>query len=203
MRGDGAGDGVEVEREIAHRGLNQFAATGTNSDGEECEGTFAGDAFQTGPQQNAGGKIDDFAGTEPNEYFLGANTETFSKNFAEAFAAAVGIPVGFAKSAASGLHSFGRRPQRIFVGGEFDGVDLKILLDFFDGFAGNVGRKALDVIGNEFFESVGHGRRRFRRTEKLMERISLNLLCTIRMKNEVTGGGSVRGRQRKTRVRIG
>jgi hypothetical protein len=49
----------------------------------------------------------------------------------------------------------------------------------------------LDVIGDEFFESVGHGRRRFRGAEKLMERISLNLLCTIRMKIEVTGGESV------------
>jgi hypothetical protein len=49
----------------------------------------------------------------------------------------------------------------------------------------------LDVVGDEFFESVGHGRRHFRGTEKLMERISLNLLCTIPTKIEVTRGESV------------
>ena len=49
-----------------------------------------------------------------------------------------------------------RRAEWIFVGGEFDGVDLEVLLDFFDGLAGNVGGKTLDVIGDEFFESVGH-----------------------------------------------
>jgi hypothetical protein len=35
-------------------------------------------------------------------------------------------------------------------------VNLEILLDFFDRLAGNVGGKTLDVIGDEFFESVGH-----------------------------------------------
>jgi hypothetical protein len=71
-------------------------------------------------------------------------------------AASIGIPVGFAESTASGFHGFGRRAQRIFVGSEFDGVDFEFLLDFFDGLARDVGREALDVFRNEFFEGVGH-----------------------------------------------
>ena len=70
-------------------------------------------------------------------------------------AATVGIPVGFAESAAGGFHGLGRRPERIFVGSELDGVDFELLLDFFDGLARDVGGETLNVIGDELFEGVG------------------------------------------------
>jgi len=156
LRGDGSGDGVEIESEILHAGLDEIAAAGANGDGEEGEGTFAGDALEAGAEEGARGEVDDFTGTEADEHFFGTDGETRSKNFAETFAAAVGIPVGFAECAASGFHGFGGGAERIFVGGEFDGVDFEFLLDFFDGPAGNVGGEALDVIGDELFKSVRH-----------------------------------------------
>ena len=191
LRSDGTSDGAEIEREVAHGRLNEFAAAGANGDGKESEGTFTGDAFEAGAKENARSQIDDFAGAEADEDFLGTDGKTRGENFAKTLAAAVGIPVGFTESTDRGIHGFGGRAERIFVGSELDGVDLEVLLNFLNGLAGNVGGKTLDVVGDEFFESVGHERRRFRGAEKLMERISLNLLCTIQMKIEVTGGESV------------
>jgi hypothetical protein len=191
LRGDGASDGAEIEREVAHGRLNEFAAAGANGDGKESEGTFTGDAFEAGAKKNARSQVDDFAGAEADEDFLGTDGETRGEDFTKTLAAAVGIPVGFTESMARGIHGFGGRAERIFVGSELDGVDLEVLLNFLNGLAGNVGGKTLDVVRDEFFESVGHGRRRFRGAGKLMERISLHLLCTIQMKIEVTGGESV------------
>ena len=156
LRVDRGGHGVEVEAEIFHRGLDEVAATGANGDGEESEGTFAGDAIETGTKKNARSEVDDLARTEADEDFFGANVEAIGKHLAETLAAAIGIPVGFAKSVASGFHGLRGGPERIFVGSEFDGVDLEVLLDFFDGLAGHVGREPLDVIGDEFFEGVRH-----------------------------------------------
>ena len=78
------------------------------------------------------------------------------EDFAETLAAAVGIPVGFAERATSRFHGFRRGAERIFIGSEFDRMDLEILLDFFNGLAGNIGGEALDIVGDQFFESVGH-----------------------------------------------
>ena len=117
LRRDRGGDGVQIEREILHARLDEFAATGADGDGEECEGSFAGDALEAGTQEDAGGQIDDFAGTEANENFFGFHGVAGGKNFTETFAAAVGIPVGFAKSAAGGFHGTGGRAERVFVGG--------------------------------------------------------------------------------------
>jgi len=191
LRSDGTSDGAEMEGEVAHGRLNEFAAAGANGDGKESEGTFTGDAFEAGAKKNARSQVDDFAGAEADEDFLGTDGETRGEDFTKTLAATVGIPVGFTESMARGIHGFGRRAERIFVGSKLDGVDLEVLLNFLNGLAGNVGGKTLDVVGDEFFESVGHGRRRFRGTEKLMERISLSLLCTIQMKIEVTGGERV------------
>ena len=156
LRGDGGGDGIEIEGEILHAGLNELAAAGANGDGKEGEGAFAGNAFEAGTKKNAGGEVDNFAGAETDEDLLRLHGESGGKDFAEMLAATVGIPVGFAESAASGFHGFRRGAERIFVGSELDGVNLEVLLDFFDGLAGNVGGEALDVIGDEFFECVGH-----------------------------------------------
>jgi len=59
--------------------------------------------------------------------------------------------VGFAESAARGFHGFGRGAEGIFVGSELDGVDFEVLFDFFDGLSRDVGRQALNIIGDEFF----------------------------------------------------
>ena len=123
---------------------------------EESEGALAGDAFEAGAKENAGGEIDNFAGAEADENFFEADIVARGEDFTETLAAAIGIPVGFAESAASGFHGFGRGAEGIFVGSQFDGVNFEILFDFFDGLARNVGREALDVIGDEFFEGVGH-----------------------------------------------
>jgi len=136
--------------------LNEFAATGADGDGEECERSFAGDALEARAQEDAGGQIDDFARAEANENFFGFYGVAGGKNFAETFAAAVGIPVGFAQSAAGGFHGTRRRAERIFVGGELDGMNLEFLFHLFDRPAGHVGGKALDVIRDELFEGVGH-----------------------------------------------
>jgi len=156
FRSDGGGDGVEIEGVVAHGGLREIAARSANSDGEKGEGTFAGDAVEAGAKENAGSEVDDLAGTEADENFLEADIVAGGEDFAESLAAAVGIPVGVAESAASGFHGFGRGAERIFVGSEFDGVNLEILFDFFDRLARNIGREALNVRRDEFFECVGH-----------------------------------------------
>jgi hypothetical protein len=190
-RSDGASNGIEIECEIAHGRLDEFATAGTNGDGEESEGALAGDAFKAGTKQNAGSEINDFAGAKADKDFLGADSEARGENFTEALAAAVGIPVGFTEGAARGVHRLRGRTQRIFVGGQLDGVDLEVLLDFLDGFPGYVRGKTLDVIRDEFFESMSHGRLRFE--AKLMERIPISLLCTIGAKSEVPAPQSVLG----------
>jgi hypothetical protein len=156
LRVDRGGHGVEVEGEILHRNLDEVATTGANGDREESEGAFTGDAIEAGTKKNARSEVNDLAGTEADKDFFGANVEAIGEDLAETLAAAIGIPVGFAKSAASGSHGLRGGPERIFVGSEFDGVDLEVLLDFFDGLAGHVGGEALDVIGDKFFESVSH-----------------------------------------------
>jgi hypothetical protein len=148
LRGDGSSDGVKIESEILHAGLDELAATGANGDGEKCEGTFAGDALETGAQEDAGGEVDNFAGAQADENFLGADIVTRRKDFAKVLAAAIGIPVGFAECTAGGFHGLGRRAERVFVGSELNGMNLEILFDFFDGLAGNVSGEALDVVGD-------------------------------------------------------
>ena len=156
LRSDGGGDGVEIEGVILHGSLDEIGAAGANGDGEEREGTFAGDAVKAGAEENAGGEVDDLTGAEADKNFFKTDVVAGGEDFAEMLAAAIGIPVGFAESAAGSFHGFGRGAERIFVGSEFDGVDLEFLLDFFDGLAGDVGGEALDVIGDEFFEGVRH-----------------------------------------------
>lgn len=136
--------------------MDELAATGANGDGEEGERAFAGNAFEAGTKKDAGSEVDDFAGAEADKDFFRADVMASGKDFAEMLAAAIGIPVGFAKSAARSFHGLGRRAERIFVGSEFDCVDLEILFDFCDGLAGHVGGEALDVIGDKLFESMGH-----------------------------------------------
>ena len=153
---NGGGNRVEIEGVIAHAGLRKAGAAGTHGDSEEGEAAFTGDAVQAGAEEHARGEIDDFAGAETDEDFFEADIIAGGEDFAETLAAAVGIPVGFTERAAGGFHSFGRGAERIFVGGEFHGVNLEVLLDFFNGLAGNVGGEALDVVGDEFFESVSH-----------------------------------------------
>ena len=149
-------DGVEVEGVVAHRCLDKRAAAGADSDGKQSKRAFARDANETGAEKNARGEVDYFAGAEAHEDLFKADIAASGQNFAEALAAAVGIPVGFAESATGGFHGFRRRAERIFVGSQFNGVDFEILLDFFDRFAGNVGREALNVIRDELLERVGH-----------------------------------------------
>ena len=107
MRSDRTSDGVEIEREVAHGRLNEFAAAGANGDGKESEGTFTGDAFEAGAKKNARSQVDDFAGAQANEDFLGTDGETRGEDFTKTLAAAIGIPVGFTKSTARGIHRFG------------------------------------------------------------------------------------------------
>jgi len=156
LRGDGGGDGRKVEGKVLHAGLNEMAAAGANGDGEQRKRTLARDAFEAGTQENTRGKVNDFAGAEANKNFFGEDPETNGEDFPEALATAVGIPVGFAKGASGSFHGLRRGTERVFVGSKLDCVDLEILLDFFDGLARDVGREPLDVIGDEFFESVGH-----------------------------------------------
>jgi len=156
LRVDRSGHGVEVKGEILHRGLDEVATTGANGDGKQSEGAFAGDAIEAGAKKNARSEVDDLAGTQADEDFFGANVEAIGEDLAETLAAAIRIPVGFAKSAASSFHGLRGGPERIFVGSEFHGVNFEVLLDFFDGLAGHIGGEALDVIGDEFFEGVSH-----------------------------------------------
>ena len=156
LRGNGGRDGVQIEGVLLHRGLDELRAAGANRDGEKRERAFAGDAVEAGAKERAGSEIDDLAGAQADEDFFEANVIATSQNFTETFAAAVGIPVRFAESTARGLHGFGGGTQGILVGSEFDGVDFEFLLDFFDRLAGNIGREALDVIGDKLFEGVRH-----------------------------------------------
>ena len=154
---DGGSDGVEIKRKIAHGRLGEIGACGADRDGVQGEAAFAGDAVEAGAKENAGSEVDDFRRAEADEDFLKMDMIAGGKDFAEALAAAVGIPVGFAESATGGFHGFGRGAEGVFVGSEFDGVNLEFLLDLFDGPAGDVGGEALDVGRDEFFECVGHG----------------------------------------------
>ena len=154
--GDGGSDGVEIEGEVAHGRLGEIGAGGADGDGVQGEAACAGDAVEAGAKENAGSEIDNFGRAEADEDFVELDVIAGGEDFAEALAAAIGIPVGFAESMASGFHGFGRGAERIFVGSEFDGMNLEFLLDLFDGAAGNVGGKALDVGRDEFFECVGH-----------------------------------------------
>jgi hypothetical protein len=156
LRSDGGGDGVEVKSVIAHRRQDEAAAAGANGDREKSEGTFAGDAVKTGAKKNAGGKVNDFAGAEADEDLFRADLMAGGKDFAETLASSVRIPVGFTEGAAGGFHRFWGGAEGVLVGGEFDGVDFEILLDFLDGPARNIGGKALNIIGDQLFESMGH-----------------------------------------------
>lgn len=144
-------DGVEIESVIAQGRQDQLATAGANGDRKEGKGAFAGDAFGTGTEENTRSKINNFAGAEADEDFVGANVETSGENLTKTLAAPIGVPVGFAESAARGFHGFGRGTEGIFVGSELDGVDFEVLFDFFDGLSRDVGRQALNIIGDEFF----------------------------------------------------
>lgn len=156
IRSDGGRDSVEIERVIAHGRLDEMAAGRTNGDGKEGECAFAGDAVEARAQKDAGGEVNDFAGTEADKDFFEADVVAHGENFAETFATSVGIPVSFTESTPGGIHGFGRRAEWIFIGSKFDSVDLEILLHFFDGLPGNVGWEALNVVRDELFESVRH-----------------------------------------------
>ena len=156
LRGYGGGDGIEVERIIAHWRLDEMATAGANGNREKSEGALAGNAFKPGAQQSAGGEVDDFAGAETDEDFFETDVVAGCQDFAETLTATIGIPVGLAESATGGFHGLGGGAEGILVGSKLNGVNLEVLLDFFNGLARNVGREALDVIGNEFFEGVRH-----------------------------------------------
>jgi len=156
LRGNRRGDGVKIEGVITHRRLDEMAAGSANGNGEERKGTFAGDALEAGAEESAGGEVDYFARAEADEDFFEAHIVAGGEDFTETLAATIGIPVGFAQGAASSFHGLGGGAEGIFVGSEFDGVDLEVLFDFLDGLARDIGREALDVIRDEFFEGVGH-----------------------------------------------
>ncbi len=60
--------------------------------------------------------------------------------------AAIGIEVQAGQCARHGLDGFGRRAERILVGGEFGDVREAVLLaDGFDGAAGFVGAERFDI----------------------------------------------------------
>jgi hypothetical protein len=62
---------------------------------------------------------------------------------------AVRVAVHQCQRSLEGAERFGRRAQRVLIGGQLDGVsDAALTFDFFDRFSGHVERNASDVFRN-------------------------------------------------------
>ena len=156
LRRNGGSDRIEIEGVIAKRRLDEISAAGPNSDRKQRERALAGNPVETGTKQHAGGEVDDLTGAQAHKHLLGAHIVAQGQHFTKTLAATIGIPVRFSQRPPRGFHSFGRRPERILVRSQLDRMDLQILFHFFDGLSRNIGREALNVIGDEFFEGVRH-----------------------------------------------
>src|SRR5262249_31407577 len=98
----------------------------------------------------------DFAGSQADKDLVRRKAMERRDFLAQAQRATVRVAMRFGESTARGVDRQRRRAERVFVGSKFNGANLELALDVFDGATGNVNRKAANVIGDKGFDGVRH-----------------------------------------------
>ena len=124
---------------------------------------LGGDDLVARFQKRVTDKLDQFVGAVAEDHVGARNAELLRNRLAQIVAAAIGVDVGFLQRRVHGFERFGRRPERVFVRGEF--ADLRRLQpelarDIFNRLSGFVAYKIaeLGVGGVPDRHKAGHFR---------------------------------------------
>ena len=149
LRSDRRQHGVEVVGVTGIRNLNGRGAEKLRHEGVNGESMFRGDHFVTRLKKCMADKFDDLVGAITEDDILTFHAEFFRDRITEGPSATIRIKMRTVQHLCHCFECSGGGAERVFIRGEFDDrrrFQTHFAGEFFDRFAGFVGREIKDVL---------------------------------------------------------